>query len=89
MANHKSAKKRIKQTETRTKVNNIRRSKVKTAVKKFQIAVEAKDKETANTAFRNAEKEMRRAAAKKVYDKGTISRRVSRLAKALKRAFSA
>lgn len=89
MANHKSAKKRIKQIASKTEINNVRRSKVKTAVKKFTAAVEAKDKDLATTTFRTAEKELRRGAAKGIYKKTTISRRISRLAQFCKKAFSA
>lgn len=89
MANHKSAKKRIKQTNSRAEINNVRKSKVKTAVKKFTNAIEAKDKDLATKTFRDAEKELRRGVAKGIFKKTTISRRISRLARICKKAFSA
>lgn len=89
MANNNSAKKRIKQIARKTEVNNVRKSKVKTAVKKVLVAVEAKDKELATANFRKAEKELRRGVAKGLYKKNTVSRKISRLAQFCKKAFSA
>ena len=75
MANIKSAKKRIL-------VNEIK-SKVKTAVKKVEAAVAAKDAETAKTALRAAIVEISKAGTKGVYHKKTVSRKISRLSKAV------
>ena len=47
MANIKSAKKRIQVAETRTARNKAIKSEVKTAIKKVDAAVAAKDVETA------------------------------------------
>ena len=54
MANIKSAKKRILVNETKAARNKAIKSKVKTAVKKVEAAVAAKDAETAKTALRAA-----------------------------------
>lgn len=80
MANIKSAKKRILVTETRTARNKAIRSKVKTAVKKVNAAIEANDKEAALVALKNATTEIDKACTKGVYHKNTASRKVSRLA---------
>ena len=53
MANIKSAKKRILVNETKAARNKAIKSKVKTAVKKVEAAVAAKDAETAKTASRS------------------------------------
>ena len=44
MANIKSAKKRIKVTEKKTLRNKMIKSALKTAIKKFDVAVEANNK---------------------------------------------
>jgi small subunit ribosomal protein S20 len=83
LANIKSAKKRILVTETKTARNKAIRSKVKTAVKKVNAAVEANDKDAALVALKAATVEIDKACTKGVYHKNTASRKVSRLATAV------
>lgn len=83
MANIKSAKKRILVNETKAARNKAIKSKVKTAVKKVEAAVVAKDAETAKTALRAAIVEISKAGTKGVYHKKTVSRKISRLSKAV------
>ena len=83
MANIKSAKKRILVNETKAARNKAIKSKVKTAVKKVEAAVAAKDAETAKTALRAAIDEISKAGTKGVYHKKTVSRKISRLSKAV------
>ena len=83
MANIKSAKKRILVNETKAARNKALKSKVKTAVKKVEAAVAAKDAETAKTALRAAIVEISKAGTKGVYHKKTVSRKISRLSKAV------
>ena len=79
MANIKSAKKRILVNETKKAI----KSKVKTAVKKVDAAVAAKDAEAAKTALHAAIVEISKAGSKGVYHKKTVSRKISRLSKAV------
>ena len=44
MPHHKSAEKRLRQTETRTAVNRARLSRVRTFVKKVETAIDSGDK---------------------------------------------
>lgn len=83
MANIKSAKKRILVNETKAARNKAIKSKVKTAVKKVEAAVADKDAETAKTALRAAIVEISKAGTKGVYHKKTVSRKISRLSKAV------
>ena len=83
MPNIKSAKKRILVNETKAARNKAIKSKVKTAVKKVEAAVAAKDAETAKTALRAAIVEISKAGTKGVYHKKTVSRKISRLSKAV------
>ena len=83
MANIKSAKKRILVNETKAARNKAIKSRVKTAIKKVDAAVAQKDTETANTALKAAIREISKAGSKGVYHKNTVSRKISRLAKAV------
>ena len=83
MANIKSAKKRILVNETKAARNKAIRSKVKTAVKKVEAAVAAKDTEAAKAALHTAIVEISKAGTKGVYHKKTVSRKIARLSKAV------
>ena len=83
MANIKSAKKRIKVIQTKTERNKAIRSKVKTAIKKVNAAIDANDKEAAVAAFQAATIEIDKACSKGVFHKKNASRKVSRLSLAV------
>ncbi|WP_297634619.1 30S ribosomal protein S20 [uncultured Clostridium sp.] len=83
MANIKSAKKRIKVTETKTLRNRMVKSALKTAIKKFETAVEANNAEEANTLFVAAAKSLDMAASKGILHKNMAARKKSRLASKL------
>lgn len=84
MANHKSAKKRIRQTVTKTATNRNRISRVRTFVKKVETAITSGNYELARSSFGLAEKELRKAVSKGVLKLSTVSRRVSRLSAKIK-----
>lgn len=81
MAHHRSAKKRIRQTEKRTLVNRARTSRIRSYIKKVELAVAGGDPEAAKSALREAEPEIRRGVRKGVLKLNTASRRISRLAR--------
>jgi small subunit ribosomal protein S20 len=89
MANNPGAKKAIRKIERRTAVNQARRSRVRTFLRKFQEALKAGDAAAAKTAFVEAESELMRAVSKGVVHKNTGSRKVSRLAAQLKKLSAA
>ena len=76
MANIKSAKKRILVNETKAARNKAIKSKVKTAVKKVEAAVAAKDTETAKAALHTAIVEISKAGTKGVYHKRQFPERL-------------
>ena len=80
MANHKSAEKRARQTERRTLVNQMRRSRMRTSVRKVEEAIRSGDKNAAQTALRAAESELARGAGKGAAHRNTTARKTSRLA---------
>lgn len=79
MANIKSAKKRIKVTETKTLKNKIIKSALKTTIKKFETAVTAKNADEAKTGFVAAAKSLDMAASKGIIHKNKAARTKSRL----------
>lgn len=83
MANIKSAKKRILVAEKRTAINKAIKSEVRTAIKKVDAAVAAKDAETAKAQLRAAISTLNKAASKGVYHKKTASRKIARMSKAV------
>ena len=80
MANIKSAKKRIKVTEVKTAQNRMVKSALKTTIKKFEVAVAAKNVEEAQASFVKATKALDMAAQKGVVHKNMAARKKSRLA---------
>lgn len=81
MAHHRSAKKRIRQTEKRTLINRARTSRIRNSIKKVELAVAGGDAEAAKSALLEAEPEIRRGVRKGVLKLNTASRRISRLAR--------
>ena len=84
MANHKSAKKRIRRNSKFELINKIRKNRVRTFIKKVELAIETNDKNAANEAFKMAQPEMHRSVAKNIFKKNTISRKLSRLSNKIK-----
>lgn len=84
MANHKSAEKRIRQTARRTEVNGARMSRIRTFVKKVEVAISSGDKSAAADAFKSAQPEMMRGVSRGVIHANTVSRKLSRLSARIK-----
>ncbi len=83
MANHKSALKRIRQTEKRTERNRFYRTRLKNIVKAVRSAVDEGNKEEAAAAMLIANKQIHTFVSKGILKKETASRKVSRLQKAV------
>lgn len=84
MAHHKSAKKRIRQTVRRTEVNRARTSRIRSFVKKVELAIATGDADAAKTALSVAEPQLMKGVQAGVLHKNTASRKVSRLAARVK-----
>ena len=84
MANHKSAKKRIRRNASRAEVNGARRSRIRTFIKKVQMAISTGNAEDAKTALQNAQPEVQRGVAKGILHKNTAARKLSRLSSRVK-----
>lgn len=84
MANHKSAQKRIRRNEARAKINHARISRVRTFMKKVELAIDAGNAEDAKAAFAAAMPEIHRGVTKGVMHKNTAARRLSRMSRRIK-----
>lgn len=84
MAQHKSAKKRIRQTARRTEVNRSRVSRIRTFIKKVELAIAGGNPADAAAALKSAQPEIMRGVSKGVLPLATASRKVSRLAARVK-----
>lgn len=79
MANSPQAKKRVRQIERRTAVNQSRRSRIRTFLRKVEEAIASGDQSAAADALKAAQPEIMRGAGKGIMHKNTASRKVSRL----------
>ncbi len=84
MANHQSAKKRIRQIGRRSQVNRSRLSRMRTYVKKVEAAIESGDAVAATDALKAVEPQLMRSAQKGIIHKNTASRKLSRLSARIK-----
>ena len=83
MPNIKSAIKRVSVIEKKTRENNMIKSGYKSAVKKFEQAVEAGNKEEATKLFSLATKKVDQACTKGVIVKNTAARKKCKMAQKL------
>ena len=86
MANIKSAIKRIKVAEFKTRRNKMIISSLKTSIKKFEDSVKVGNLEEAQNLFKKAISLIDKAAAKGSLHKNTAARKKSRLSNKLKAA---
>ena len=84
MAQHKSAKKRIRRNARRETINGARRSRVRTFITKVETAIEGGKKDEAAAALKAAQPEIQRGVTKGVVNKNTANRKISRLNKSIK-----
>ena len=85
MANHVSSKKRIRRNSRMEVVNKVRKNRVRSFIKKVEVAIEQSDKTKAHEALILAQPEMHRSVTKGVFKKNTISRKLSRLSARIKK----
>ena len=83
MANHKQAKKRIRQTGKRTIRNRIIRSKMRTYVKRVRALVAEGKTDEAKGVLTLAVQQLDKAVNKGVVHRNTASRNISRLTTAV------
>ena len=76
-----SALKRARQAEKNRLHNKAVKTEIRTVSKKVESAVDKKDREGAQKAFKEASEIISKAASKGVIHKNTASRKISRLAR--------
>lgn len=81
MPNIKSAVKRVKVTKTKNMQNRVKRSELRTTLRDFREAIEAKAPDAQET-LQEAMKKVDQAAAKNLIHKNAASRKKSQLQKA-------
>ena len=81
MANIKSQKKRALTNAKKNLQNTSERSRLKTAIKKVNKAVDAKDKEAALKAFNECNSLLDKAVTSHIKHKNYVARQKARLAK--------
>ncbi|MDA9793155.1 30S ribosomal protein S20 [Bacteriovoracaceae bacterium] len=80
MANHKSAKKRDRQSIVRQARNKAATSRVRSAIKGLRLAVDSKNKEEATQMLTKVQGLLGRLSKSSAMRKDTAARRTSRLA---------
>lgn len=84
MANTPSAKKATRKIARRSTVNQARRSRMRTYLRKVEEAIAAGSKDDAAAALKVAQPLLQSAATKGIVHRNTASRKVSRLAHRIK-----
>ena len=85
MANHASALKRVRRNAKKAITNGARMSRVRTFLKKVEVAIEGGQAKDAQDALQKAQPELYRAAAKGIMHKKTVARKMSRLSARVKK----
>ncbi|MEH6629232.1 MAG: 30S ribosomal protein S20 [Halopseudomonas aestusnigri] len=79
MANHLSAKTRIRRNARRYELNSSRLGRIRTFVKSVETAISEGDKPAAQEAFKAAMPEMHRGVRSGIMVKNTVARKLSRM----------
>ena len=81
MPNTKSAIRRVRRVKKQTRINRIRKSKFKNAVKQMDLLIRAKDKSKAKKYFTKFQSILMQVAKSGVVNKKTASRKISKISK--------
>jgi small subunit ribosomal protein S20 len=84
MANTPQSAKRARQSQARYAVNKMRRSRIRTFLRKVEEAIASGNNAAAQAALREAQPELMRGVSKGVVKKNTAARKMSRLASRVK-----
>ncbi len=81
MPNTKSAIRRVRRVKKQTRVNRIRRSKYKNAIKQMEVLIKSKNKEKIKKYFPKFQSILMQVAKSGVVNKKTASRKISKVSK--------
>jgi len=84
MANSPQSEKRARQNEARFAINKMRRSRIRTFLRKVEEAIASGSKDAATAALREVQPELMRGVTKGVVHKNTAARKMSRLSSRVK-----
>jgi small subunit ribosomal protein S20 len=84
MAQHKSAKVRIRRNARASEINHSRLNRIRSYVKAVETAIASGDKKAAQEALKKVMPELTRGANRGVLHKKTASRKLSRLSARIK-----
>lgn len=80
MANSPQSEKRARQNERRAAINKMRRTRIRTFLRKVEEAIASGNKDAASEALKTAQPHLMRGVTKGILHKNTASRKMSRLA---------
>ena len=81
MPNTKSAVRRVRRVKKQTKVNRIRKSKYKNAIKHMESLIKSKNKDKAKKYFPKLHSILMQVAKTGIINKKTAARKISRFSK--------
>ncbi len=84
MAQHASAKQRIRRNARRAEINRARMSRIRTFMKKVELAIASGKKDEARAALKDAQPELHRGAQAGLFHRNTVARKLSRLSMRIK-----
>ncbi len=85
MANTKAAKKALRTSARNKTVNNSRKSRIRTFIRKVNDSIKTGDKDAALKDFKNLESEIMKGVSKKIFHINTASRKISRIYSQIKK----
>ena len=81
MPNTKSAIRRVRRVKKQTKINRIRKSKYKNAIKQMEQLLKSKEKDKAKKYFSKFQSILMQVAKSGVINKKTAARKISKISK--------
>ena len=84
MPNTKAAIRRVRRVKKQTRINRIRKSKFKNAIKEMDLLLKSQDKDKAKKYFAKFQSILMQVAKSGVVNKKTAARKISRVSKKLK-----
>jgi len=84
MANSLQSAKRARQSAKRQDINKMRKSRIRTYLRRVEEAIASGDQDRARDALRDAQPELMRGVTKGLFHKNTAARKMSRLSARIK-----
>lgn len=85
MANTSSALKAIRSSEAKNEINNSRKNRIRSFIRKVEDAIKSGDSVKANEALKNLQPEIMKGVTKNIFTLNNASRKISRLSASIKK----